>query len=124
MHGFKRDILPDHCGTCIFLEWEEYTCRCINPAYDVDVDIREYLADECDATTTEKEVAEIAWSQWGWRLDDMDWHGYDSVCDLYHKFTTVQDRDQAEIEAREAYINRVLCLWREMFYPAAEEGER
>lgn len=117
-HGFKRNILPDHCGKCVFLDWEEQSCTCTHPSFVYDSELLEYLLEE-PVGDSDEEVVCKAKEFYGMHLDDSDWHGYDSICDLYVQQKS-QKQDDAIIGAiMEQYENRALKLWHNR--PKSEE---
>lgn len=111
-HGFKTGILPDHCGKCVFLEWEEYTCICRHPAWVDTNELMEYLRDELGPKATDEEIVTCAHTLHGMRMEDADWHGYDCVCDLFNDRKVVNGKSQAMEDARKAYEARAIELWR------------
>lgn len=111
-HGFKAGILPDHCGKCVFLEWEEYICNCTHPAFVNDAGLMEYLRDELGPDPSDEEIITAAITWHGVKLEDADWHGYDCVCDLFVGHTNMEGRDAAIGAAKEAYEQHALALWR------------
>ena len=111
-HGFKTGILPDHCGRCIFLEWEEYACLCTHPAFVDDADLMEYLRDELGPEPTEEEIVTCANILHAMSMEDADWHGYDCVCDLFVGPTNREGRDAAIGAAKEDYKQHAVALWR------------
>lgn len=103
-HGFKMGILPDHCGKCQYLLWEEYECRCENTAFISDDDIVNAIevTESEDPNVVVQNLLEYA-------ADDSDWHGYDSICDLFVK---IGDRERREIirENIERLKERVMAV--------------
>ena len=98
--NFKSGILPPHCGTCNWLEWEDSTCLCLHPAFLEDSDIQDAL----EETTTPLKAVDYLYEQ---LIECGNWHGYDSICNLYTRTTSAEFEVHRAI-ARLNLMTRVL----------------
>ena len=110
-HGFKSNILPNHCGNCLWLEWEEDKCECEHPAFIDDDTIMTALTD-CNGTQESiEDCLRDTLEEWS---ENSEWHGYNCICDLHAKKTkNPEDYDRIRSESYKAYLDRVTDLWKQ-----------
>jgi len=74
----REQVMPPHCGNCIFLEWDTDISTCMHPC-KVRMDGPERWATELNlAGVTAEEFAETLLSD---AIDEQGWQIYDRVCD-------------------------------------------
>lgn len=112
-NGYRNAKLPNHCGDCDWLNWEEDRCYCTNPTFIDDNDIATWLAD-CDGT--EDSLDQCGNTAIIVREENADWQPYNCVCDLHlkknkdPKVVTELLRTKNSTYAR--YSGRVRDVWR------------
>ena len=107
MHGYKNAKLPNHCGSCAWLEWEENWCRCENPAFVEDNDICTEIANTAGEGRA-IDIPLLCRAIMEERMENADWQPYQCVCDLHvNNNLTQEEKDAAKERTYNAFEEEV-----------------
>lgn len=114
MKNYREEILPNHCGVCHFLDWEELSCYCWNNWIIDDDDIKELVHDWDEEEQTFDQFVDYVYEKFVYDEAE-DWHGYNGICDNFIKKQYSEDAKEIEIKNKKELKQR-------FFKIAAKQG--
>ena len=102
MSNERKQIMPPHCGNCIFHDWEESASKCRHPCQVSEEGIRQEVADlATDGGMSSSGIAESLLED---AMTDQEWQEYDHVCDNWRgrECASYPERGKEERRVRDA----------------------